>query len=101
MLQSPSPSRFSPAITNEGEKRARKTGKLEGFWRQGFKLGNRWNDTEGKAKWQLKKKEQERKKGQERKIEAKRQTKIKTNRKRKHTKVRARTTQQEDIKKVK
>lgn len=47
------------------------------------------------------KKEQERKKGQERKIEEKGQTKIKSNRKRKHTKVCARTTQQEDINKVK
>lgn len=46
------------------------------------------------------KKEQERKKGQERKTEEQGQTKIKTNRKKKNTKVWARTTQQEDIKKL-
>lgn len=62
-LQSCSPSHLSPAITNKGEKRAHKTGKLEGFWRQGFKLGNRWNDIEGKAKWQLRKKNKREKRG--------------------------------------
>lgn len=83
MFQSHSPSRISPAITNKGEKKAHETGKLEGFWRQEFNLGNCWNDTEGKAKWQLTKKNKREKRGKKEKQRSKDRLKSKqTGRKR-------------------